>query len=395
MTPTITRRDLLRLETHFAKQGSTNADPVWLVDRTAPVERQELQAFLVACFSYGNRKAFMATLEPFIRGHTPLHELLQLRGDGLSHAFAVQKFAYRFHKAHHLTHLLRWMQRVVLIHGSLGSLASFLWRRSSGLGDFINRIALSLYSGVLDVGYLSCRDPAQAIARLNLKDPAIKLLWPAAAGGSACKRPLMFLRWMVRKSTPDLGLWSWLPASALLVPLDTHLWQLSTAFGWTARKSADFKAAEEVTAALKQIDKHDPVRWDYPLCSLGAALTRQGRSAYQNVMREGVRAFFDHSTARTQSPSHEKTNMDNIIEIMDPTPVTELHLGPHPRGGNNKASSGKNALKKKPTAKKAPATKKAPSAKKKAPAAKKTTAKKPAKPAAKPAKKKLPKSKRR
>lgn len=39
---------------------------------------------------------------------------------------------------------------------------------------------------------------------------------------SACKRMNLFLRWMVRKNNPDLGLWTHIPVNKLLCSLDVH-----------------------------------------------------------------------------------------------------------------------------------------------------------------------------
>lgn len=93
----------------------------------------------------------------------------------------------------------------------------------------------------------------------------------APQDGSCCKRWCMFLRWMGRKSDSlDLGLWSdFLRSDQLVIPLDTHTGRISQYLGLTTRKTLNWKAALEVTQALKSCDPLDPVKYDFALCRLG------------------------------------------------------------------------------------------------------------------------------
>jgi uncharacterized protein (TIGR02757 family) len=79
----------------------------------------------------------------------------------------------------------------------------------------------------------------------------------------------LFLRWMVRRSSPDLGLWTFVSPSKLIMPLDTHVRRISTFLGLNQRKSANWKTARAVTDRLAEFDRDDPVRYDYALCRLG------------------------------------------------------------------------------------------------------------------------------
>lgn len=84
---------------------------------------------------------------------------------------------------------------------------------------------------------------------------------------SACKRLNLLLRWMVRRDSPvDLGLWSGLiPASSLIIPLDTHVHRQALKLGLTDRRTPDMKAAIEVTSALSEAFPADPTRGDFAL----------------------------------------------------------------------------------------------------------------------------------
>ncbi|HEY5996882.1 MAG TPA: TIGR02757 family protein, partial [Candidatus Deferrimicrobiaceae bacterium] len=95
-------------------------------------------------------------------------------------------------------------------------------------------------------------------------------LFPDPRLGSACKRHHLFLRWMVRSGDGvDLGIWSSVSPSTLLVPVDTHMARLARAIGLTGRATADWRTAEEITAAFRAIRPDDPVRYDYALTRIG------------------------------------------------------------------------------------------------------------------------------
>jgi uncharacterized protein (TIGR02757 family) len=94
-------------------------------------------------------------------------------------------------------------------------------------------------------------------------------LVPSPRGGSACKRLNLFLRWMVRSDEVDPGGWHDVPASKLIVPLDTHMHRICLALELTGRKQATMRAAIDMTAAFREIAPDDPVRYDFALTRLG------------------------------------------------------------------------------------------------------------------------------
>jgi uncharacterized protein (TIGR02757 family) len=91
-------------------------------------------------------------------------------------------------------------------------------------------------------------------------------LFPLPSAGGPCKRLLLFLRWMVRREAPDFGLWTSVSPARLLMPIDTHVENMSRAIGLTRRRSRSWKMAAEITARLATIDPVDPVKYDFALC---------------------------------------------------------------------------------------------------------------------------------
>ena len=93
---------------------------------------------------------------------------------------------------------------------------------------------------------------------------------PVLKGNSACKRLVMFLRWMVRRdSAVDFGIWKSIDPVDLLIPLDTHVYQQAVRLNITERKSADMRAAIEITEFFKDIYPDDPSKGDFALFGYG------------------------------------------------------------------------------------------------------------------------------
>ena len=86
---------------------------------------------------------------------------------------------------------------------------------------------------------------------------------------SPYKRYNMFLRWMVRDTDIDLGLFKNLPKSELLMPLDVHTHRVSLNLGLIERKSYDFAAVSELTQKLRKFDANDPIKYDFALYRIG------------------------------------------------------------------------------------------------------------------------------
>lgn len=88
---------------------------------------------------------------------------------------------------------------------------------------------------------------------------------------SACKRMNMFLRWMVRSDDMgvDFGIWNRMSPAQLVCPCDIHVDRVGRKLGLISRKQTDWQTALELTAALREFDPQDPVKYDFALFGLG------------------------------------------------------------------------------------------------------------------------------
>lgn len=90
----------------------------------------------------------------------------------------------------------------------------------------------------------------------------------------------MMLRWLVRPEDGiDLGLWNGISPAQLIIPVDTHISRISRYLGLTSRKTADWRMAQEITAALRCLDRDDPVKYDFSLAHLGISDGCDGKNA--------------------------------------------------------------------------------------------------------------------
>jgi uncharacterized protein (TIGR02757 family) len=92
---------------------------------------------------------------------------------------------------------------------------------------------------------------------------------PNPEKGGAMKRMNMYLRWMVRKSVVDFGIWTFMKPSELLIPLDVHVGRISRELGILNRKANDFKSVIEITDCLREFCPEDPIKYDFAMFGYG------------------------------------------------------------------------------------------------------------------------------
>ena len=134
---------------------------------------------------------------------------------------------------------------------------------------------LTLFRRVNDI-YANHESLEDAVSEVkSYSSPILKLQYlfagipgiPVLGGGSACKRLAMFLRWMVRSDgSVDFGIWrTAVQPHELIIPLDTHVHQISLELGLTTQKNATLQTAVEITEALKAVFPGDPCLGDFAL----------------------------------------------------------------------------------------------------------------------------------
>ncbi len=229
-------------------------DPVSFARAYEGAVDREVAGLLAASLAYGRVEAFRPKIQAVLEalGRRPGQRARDLSPDEARRLF--RGFAYRFHRGPDLARLVLGIGAALRDHGSLGG-----WLAAAS-----------------DGGVLPLREAlARFVRGLRAHEgrgrrPLSFHLLPDPESGSACKRLNLFVRWMVRPDDGvDLGLWTVYRPCDLVVPLDVHVARAGRLLGFSERRTADWRMAEEVTAGLARIDPVDPLRFDFPLSHLG------------------------------------------------------------------------------------------------------------------------------
>jgi uncharacterized protein (TIGR02757 family) len=239
------------LEGHDAARTRTR-DPVDFVHRYTSIEDREIVGLLASSLAFGNavaaRQSIARVLD--VLGDAPASLARESSVRTLEHM--LSGFTHRIYRAPHVATMLARAGRLQRKYGTLGSAFAIHHRKSNG--DFRESLA-SLADD------LRGPNPDRSMRHL-VSDPR---------AGSACKRLVLYARWMIRPADGvDLGLWP-APTSDLVIPVDTHIHRISRNLRLTTRRTASWATAEEITANLRKLDPDDPVKYDFALCHLGVS----------------------------------------------------------------------------------------------------------------------------
>jgi len=240
-----------------------DSDPVGIVRRFDDPEDREIVGLIAAGLAYGRVASIRGSLQNLLGRLGPRPSRFVDSFDPARDAARFDGFVHRFTRGRDIALLLHLVRQV---RESAGSLESFFVEGDVDPG--IPTLGPALDSFGARLFALDAR-PFERDGVVRHRDGARWLL-PLPAGGSACKRSCLFLRWMVRPDDGvDCGVWSRVSPSRLVIPLDTHLLRVVRALGWTQRKSAGWPMALEATARLRALDPADPIRFDFALSRLG------------------------------------------------------------------------------------------------------------------------------
>jgi uncharacterized protein (TIGR02757 family) len=258
-----TTRNILKIYDQYHRPEFIGIDPLVTVRKFENRADREIGGFVAASLSYGRVETIIRSIDDlFARmGCSPAEFAVSTRYAEKCRLF--RGFKHRFNDGNDMARLLQALGDCAAEHGSIGSL--FKMRFDDAAGDM--RGALIGFGD-------SIRQKAGSVP--GTAGAGFPFLLPSPATGCACKRMVMYLRWMVRRDDGiDLGVWNALPASALIIPVDTHIAAIARTFRMTDRKAADWRMAEEITACLRRIDPFDPVRFDFSLCRSGMVRLRK------------------------------------------------------------------------------------------------------------------------
>ncbi len=248
--------DLKKTLTYLASKYETKEflqkDPSSFMHNYTNYKEQECAAFIAANLAFGRRDQILKHIN-IILEHAGSSPIIWIKDKCYLSLFETSsKSFYRMYSHNSMISFFDTLNKIYIDYDSLGTYIKSKWEtRPKDTRIFLTHIIQNEFS-------LDCN------------------LIPHTTD-SASKKLNMFLRWMVRDNSPvDLGLWSdWFNKSDLLIPLDTHVMQQSTAFGLIPPSktgktmAASLKTAITITQELKQVFEDDPVKGDFALFGLG------------------------------------------------------------------------------------------------------------------------------
>ena len=216
----------------------------------------ELAGLFASCMAYGRVDLFGAQVSLVLAqmGESPSRFVWGF--DLEKHRDAFSGFGYRFNRERDVLAFCLAAQRLLVRHGSL---KAFFLEGYSPAHPHVGPAVENFAAGFR-------RQDLSAVFPRNRLSYGFTHWFPLPSTGGACKRLHLYLRWMVRRESPDFGIWSDIPPSALLMPVDTHIENMARSIGLTRRRSRNWRMVEEITAGLRRLDPEDPVRYDFALC---------------------------------------------------------------------------------------------------------------------------------
>jgi len=237
-----------RLDTEVKKRNREgevsveSLDPILVAYRY----RDPTISLICALFAYGNVKQIVKFLDSLD------FDLLNKSDEEINEA--LKNHYYRFQKSEDIIALFIALKRLNA-QTTLEEVFLSGYKDKHSVIDGIN----AAISKILSLYPCSSRGYNFLIGKVTTK----------TKGAGALKRWMMFLRWMVRKDSIDMGLWNGVDSADLIMPLDTHTFNVGIKLNLLKRKIYDLEAAIELTNTLRGFDKRDPLKYDFALYRLG------------------------------------------------------------------------------------------------------------------------------
>jgi len=275
------RQELDRALVSFDKESKFKTDPLDLFDKSLSPDDLELVSFLIAGLSYGRVEQIQKSSVALLTALTPLgidsngagiaNFLKNWNDDSHSQVLSVLgSWKHRLNTPQDIASVFYALAMVLKKHPSLCALYQKTYKENP-------RAHIENFTETL----WAFSESKKGAHKEKKKWSGTQAQWfaPTPSQGSTCKRLMMWLRWMIRPSAPDLGVWqspalhiSKAPAPStarLFVPVDTHIFQWAQNHGVLSTRGLNWKCVEEITSFFKELNPDDPLKYDFMLCHEG------------------------------------------------------------------------------------------------------------------------------
>lgn len=240
---------LEKLYACYNRRCFVSPDPLQFLYAYPVLQDREVAALIAATLAYGRVAQILKSVAVVLDRLGPAPASFLRHSSARTIRKAVAGARHRFTSAQEIGSLLVAVKHILAAEGSLYG----CFRSCMRSGDATILPALDRFVERVTAG-------AGGLDSFTL---------PLPRSGSACKRLNLFLRWMIRQDMVDPGGWEQIDPALLVIPLDTHMYRIGHALGFTRRRQADLRAALEITAGFARVMPGDPVRYDFALTRFG------------------------------------------------------------------------------------------------------------------------------
>jgi len=263
MCPSPASNALLRpkLDTLYAEFNARHSvtDPVWFAHRYSHRADQEVVAFIASALAFGRVQSVINSIDGMLQVMGPSPAAFVRDFDPARDRKCFDHLVHRWTNGADFA-ALAWVLHEMIERR--GSIEAFF---TDGMPDD----AVDVGGGLQSFSTRALALDMRPIYGRKKPKPGVAYFFSRPSSGGACKRLNLFLRWMVRHDSVDLGAWSKLRPSQLIVPLDTHVIRVGQCLRLTSLKSPGWRMAVDITQSLREIDPVDPVKFDFSICHLG------------------------------------------------------------------------------------------------------------------------------
>lgn len=246
------------LEINYYKYNTLdfiNTDPIQIPHSFEKKEDIEISAFLTSIIAWGRRDMIISNAKKMMKlFENEPHNFITNASENDFVSF--EKFVHRTFNSTDLIFFVKSLQNIYKNHNGLEVVFEENYKKTQNIFETIAKFRKV---------FLEIDFPLRTVKHIaNVEKKA------------AAKRINLFLMWLVRKDNVGVhfGLWSKIPMSALMLPLDIHTANMSRALGLLTRKQNDRQAVEELTANLRKFDPNDPVKYDFSLFGIDINLKK-------------------------------------------------------------------------------------------------------------------------
>lgn len=241
------KKHLDKLVIEFETADFIKNDPIQFPHRFEKKQDIEISGLIASSLAFGKREKIIEAVEK-------IHQIIENEPHNFcqnykaSDSTIFSKFKYRYIDGQNIADFFEGVSKVIK---NFDSLEEVFLKHHNSEDETVKEGLIGFVGEILTCG---------------------NYLLPCPTKKSACKRLNLFLKWMVRKSPVDIGIWQNVCPSKLIIPLDVHVAKVSRKLGMLKRNANDWQSAYEITQKLKEFDSKDPTKYDFALFGEGIGL---------------------------------------------------------------------------------------------------------------------------